>query len=105
MSEGEISIEGLDKAAVLAALFNGSRQQGMGFMNAGGQQPMTIEKAQAVIDRCNGDLYFDYLGGRVLKVDIGGNMLQTHLYNRDIGDGAAERIIDKLRGTAKSAAA
>jgi hypothetical protein len=40
-----ISIRGIDKAEVLAALYNASRQQGMGFMHARGASSMTVEEA------------------------------------------------------------
>lgn len=107
-----MDITGLNKAAVLAALYNGSKQQGMGFIHARGGEGMTVEQAQAEIDKgiaygvCAGlskeeaersALYFDYLHGRVLKVDLNGDDLYTGLYNRDNGKGAAERIIEELR--------
>ena len=41
--------------------------------------------------------YFDYLYGRVLKVWIKGDELDSRLYNRDNGEGAAERAINTLR--------
>ena len=40
-----ISIEGLDKSKVLAALYNASRPQGMGFMQYD-PNPMTEEEAE-----------------------------------------------------------
>lgn len=108
MSEqGEVDISGLDKAELLAALYNGSHQQGMGFLHARGSTGMTVEQAQAEIDERNalgpGRLYFDYLHGRVLKVDLCGSALRTRLYNRDVGDGAAENIVAALRTAQKAA--
>jgi hypothetical protein len=44
MSE-PINIAGLDKAEVLAALYNSSRQLGMGFMHIRGAEGMTVEEA------------------------------------------------------------
>jgi len=43
-----IYINGLEKAAVLAALYNASKQQGMGFMDLMGAKPniMTVEEAR-----------------------------------------------------------
>lgn len=105
MNEGEISIEGLSKAEVLAALYNGSRGQGMGALNPSSQQRMTTEQAQTIIDKRNGDLYFDYLQGRVMKVDLDGDVLHTRLYNRDVGHNAAEQIIERLRAGKQTAAA
>lgn len=45
--------------------------------------------------------YFDYLYGRVLKVDLSGNAFDEHLYERDNGVGSASRALaplwDKLK--------
>ncbi len=69
-----VSIQGLDKAAVLAALYNASHPAGMGFLQAK-YTPMTVEEAQQHLgvgddhnrmfgDRMNrGCYYFDYLNG------------------------------------------
>lgn len=59
-----ISLVGLDKADVLATLYNASRPQGLGFMWYD-PQPMTHEEAQAILDQ--GHTYFDYLKGRVIE--------------------------------------
>ncbi len=87
-----ISLAGLDKAAVLAALYNASRPQGMGFMHYD-PKPMTVDEAQ----RIGADRYFDYLKGRVMKVDLSGDNLDPYLYDRDNGQGAAEKAINALR--------
>lgn len=92
-----MNISGLNKAAVLAALFNASRQQGMGFMDSRGARAMTEADAQKVLDE-EGP-YFDYLRGRVMKIAIDGDEIETRLYNRDNGEGAAERAVDALRAT------
>jgi hypothetical protein len=89
-----MDIKGLDKAELLAALFNASRQQGMGFMDRSGGSDMTAEDAREILAKQN---YFDYLRGRVMKIDLGGDELRTHLYNRDNGPGAAEAVIEHLR--------
>lgn len=101
----EISIKGIDKAELLAALFNRSHQQGMGFMNAAGRTDMTVEQAKEVIEKHYDPetLYFDYLRGRVLKVGIAGDTLRTALYNRDVGEGAAEFVVDSLRNRVAAA--
>lgn len=85
-----MNIKGLNKAKILAALFNHSRPQGMGMFPAlarGGHE-MSEEEAQGFLDA--GQTYFDYVHGRILKIDLEGDELSTRLYNRDLGDGAAE---------------
>lgn len=93
-----MNIAGLSKPAVLAALFNASRHQGMGFLDERGAQPMT-EAAAAEVIKSSG-MYFDYLYGRVMKIGIDGDDIETRLYDRDNGPGAAERAIEPLRATA-----
>lgn len=93
-----MDIRGLDKAEVLAALFNASRQQGMGFFDRRGAQPMTKADAEKVI--AEEGLYFDYLRGRVMKIGLDSDDIETRLYDRDNGQGAAERAIAPLRITA-----
>lgn len=90
-----MNIAGLNKPEVLAALFNASRQQGMGFLDKRGSQAMTEQDAAAVI--AEEGMHFDYLRGRVMKVSIDGDEIETRLYDRDNGAGAAERAIEPLR--------
>jgi hypothetical protein len=87
-----IDISGLDKAKVLAALHRASKQQGMGFLDPRGA--LTEEEARELLAE---DTYFDYLHGRVLKVDLSGDGFDPWLYDRDNGEGAAERAIAPLR--------
>ena len=81
-----IDISGLDKAEVLAALYNYSQRQGMGFMHKRGAEPMTVEQAREELEH---GTYFDYLHGRVMKVDLSGDVLWAGLYDRDNGYEAA----------------
>lgn len=93
-----MDIKGIDKAELLAALYNASWQQGLGFLHSRGTAKMTKEQAQVEISLCLDDLYFDYLHGRPLKIDLNGDTLETRLYNRDNGgEGAAEEIVYNLR--------
>lgn len=100
------NISNLPKAELLAALYNASRQQGMGFMDPTGRLDMTAAEAQGVIDKytytdANNHKerigYFDYLHGRILKVDINGDELRPHLYDRDNGQGACDSVVQNLR--------
>jgi hypothetical protein len=86
-----IDIKGFSKAKLLASLYNRARPQGMGFLQYD-PKDMTIEEAQKIIDELtmNGyRLYFDYLKGRVMKVNLSKDMLDPSLYDRDNGPGSA----------------
>lgn len=91
-----MNITGLNPAKVLAALYNNAKVQGLGFLQAD-RNVMTTEEAQKYLDESE-DKYFDYLKGRVMKIAIKGDELNTRLYNRDNGEGSAERIIARLKG-------
>lgn len=93
-----ISIAGLDKAAVLAALYNRSRPQGMGFLQYD-PEPMTVEGARTILNAREGSCYFDYLNGRVMKVDLSSDEFDPWGFDRDNGSGAAQEVIDTLRAT------
>lgn len=92
---GTIDLKGLDKAAVLAALYNASKPQGMGFLHYD-PTPMTVEQAQELLERTTD---FDYLMGRVMKINLGGDTLNTWGYDRDNGEGAAAKAIESLQAT------
>jgi len=89
-----MNIKNINKAKILAALYNGSKPLGLGFLHAT-PDDMTQEEAQKILD--DGNTEFDYLKGRVMKIDLSGDELDTDLYNRDNGQGAAERIIESIR--------
>jgi len=109
-----ISIKGLNKADVLAALYNHSVPLGMGIFQFK-REEMTREAAQTIIDEnlalddgkpfgmpqfVHGGggkgLWFDYLYGRVMKVDLSGDEFEERLYDRDLGPGAAQEAIDSI---------
>jgi hypothetical protein len=86
-----IDLTNKDKAEVLAKLYNASQPQGLGYLQADGA-PMTTDEAQTLLD--TGVTYFDYLKGRVMKIDLSGDELDPWLYDRDNGQGAAEAAIN-----------
>lgn len=100
-----VNIKGLDKAEVLLALWKSSRMQGMSFLGFLATGELTLEQAKKEVEeRLNASAvcgerrcYFDYLNGRVLKVDISQDEFDSRLYDRDNGENAAQRAIDKLR--------
>lgn len=89
-----IDISGLDKAEVLHALYHRSHVQGLGILQA--IPEYTVDDARKDLDEQPG-YYFDYLHGRVLKVDLFGDSFDSRLYDRDCGEGAAEAAINELR--------
>lgn len=92
MSES-IDISKLNKAEVLAALYNNAKPLGMGFLHFT-PEDMTTDQAQSLLDE--GHTYFDYVKGRVMKVDLKGETLAPWGYDRDNGDGAASRALTQL---------
>lgn len=90
-----ISLKGLNKAEVLAALYNASKPQGMGFLHYD-PTPMKTEEAESLLRR---QTDFDYLKGRVMKIDLSGEELDSWLYDRDNGEGAAAAAIASLQLT------
>lgn len=109
-----VNIAGLPKNEVLAALHAGTKALGMGVLHDKGD--LTPEQAQEYINRMNkaathgndqslefnrasltGDpMYFDYVCGRPLKVDLGGDVIDTRLYDRD-STIPGEQVIANLR--------
>lgn len=88
----QISIAGLNKAAVLAALYNAAKANGMGFLQYD-PKPMTPDEADKLLMRTTN---FDYLKGRVMKINLSKDLLETGCYDRDNGTDAAKRAIAEL---------
>lgn len=117
MASGTIDIQGIDKAELLAALYNRSKVLGMGALHAK-QGDMSLDDARDTIAKhsyvnhwhindkgCPPNtpattIYFDYLHGRVMKVELAGDTLKTRGYNLDNGEGAAEAIVAAVRAKA-----
>jgi len=102
-----VSIKDIDKAKLLAALYNRARPQGLGFLHFS-PQDMTVEEARKQLEEGydhrkqfgefgSKPMFFDYLNGRVMKVNLNGDKMDTWGYNRDNGEGVAEKIITSLR--------
>jgi len=87
----KLNIAGKNKAEVLAKLYNASKPLGMGVLHFDPSE-MTVDQAQEIIDKEG--LRFDYLKGRVMKVNLEGDELSVSGFDRDNGQGAAERAIN-----------
>ena len=91
-----MDITGLDKARVLKALWDHSMHSMVGALCAmfnTSPPKMSIDEARQIIDSKNGDMYFDYVNGRVIKTDLGSNFINLSLYDRDNGYKAGEDAI------------
>jgi hypothetical protein len=86
-----MNVAGLDKAAVVAALYNAD------FLRR--PEPMTTEEARRLLSDADGRLYFNYLFGRALETSFATDEVRTDLYNRDNGEGVAEAVIGILRAS------
>jgi hypothetical protein len=84
-----INISDMNKAEVLAKLYNASQPLGMGFLHFT-PEPMELDEAQQLLEE---GTYFDYLKGRVMKVDLSKDAFDPWLYDRDNGQGAAARAL------------
>ena len=89
-----VNIKGLDKARVLKSLYDHSHVQGSGFLQAVPDGVVTVEHCAGLLEK---QTYFDYLHGRVLKVELSGDEFDERLYDRDCGEGAAQRAVDSVR--------
>lgn len=91
-----VSYNGLTKAEVLCALYNNAKCQGYGVLHFRSGD-LNIEEAEHLISLAT---YYDYLYGRVLKIDLSGDeAFEEWLYDRDNGEGAAQRAIDDYIAT------
>jgi hypothetical protein len=88
-----VDITGLDKAAVLQALYARARPQGLGWLQYE-SGPLPPEAARAALETTQA---FDYLRGRALKVDLSEGELDATLYDRANGPGACAQAIERLR--------
>ncbi len=88
-----VDISGLDKKSLLNALYQRAKPLGMGFLHYIPNEKLSDSDAEAILKGG----YVDYLRGRVMKINLSGNSVNTRGYNRDNGPNAAEDVIEKLR--------
>jgi hypothetical protein len=92
-----VDISGFDKFAVTAALYNASliAPAALAFGTAGPNR-LSETEMRALLRPDHTDFTFDYLGGHLMKVDLNGDSFDSWGYDRDNGEGAAQRVIDGL---------
>lgn len=88
-----INIKGLNKSDVLLTLWRGSISQGLAVfgLSKGWGEPTRDE-----LDRASSG-NVDYFKGRVIKCDLRDDEFDPRLYDRDCGEGAAQRAIASLK--------
>ena len=98
----EISFEGIDPAALVHALYHGTRPLGLGILHD--RPGLSVEDVSEALREKTGEVYIDYFFGRPLKtqIDLQKKTFTTRLYDRDAGDGAAARVVARLRGGQES---
>lgn len=91
----KVSFENLEKAKVLAALYNGAKPSSTDIASYD-PNPMSVSEAkQLTFNRNN----FDYIKGRILLIIFVGNTFNSKLYNKHNGVDSAEKIIESLKET------
>lgn len=90
-----ISIVGLERGPLLAALYNAAAPAGYGWLEYEWQM-MTTEQAWQLLRDSNS---FDYLNGRPLKVWLGPNetAIDELYYDRRNGTGQCQAVVTALR--------
>jgi len=96
MVDKVINISKMNKAEVLSALYNAAKPQGMGYLHYDPTK-MSVKEAAYIIEE-SPTTYFDYLKGRVLKVDLNDEQLDFWAYDRDNGTAAAANALSKITG-------
>lgn len=105
----DIEVTSLDPWELLVALYHGSRASRTGVCQMQARGSITVEIARQEVERWSTRIgddvphYPDYLFGRPIKAYLrkeGGTIYlsRTDLYDRDIGEGEAARIVTELRG-------
>lgn len=93
----KIDIKGIDKAVLVAALFNRSTFCGMGFFAPKSNTEMTAADAQKYLDK--GQFHFGYLNGRAMKIGVSGDEMDPWKYDRYNGQGAANKVVEAIRNS------
>lgn len=96
-----INIKDLDKAEVLACLFNHAKFRGMQLLDEEYQVKadkiiMTVTQAKEII-AMNNNLHFDYVWAKAIKTNLSGDEIDPGIYDREHGQGAAEAAIQTIR--------
>ena len=99
-----VNYKPLTREQAVCALYNKAKVQGLGILHSS-MKNMTLEEAKAILakgdtecGRCHAT-YLDYVKGRVIKIKFYSDTTEINeaLYDRDNGQGAAQRAIDEYK--------
>lgn len=94
MKDDHVDISGLDKAEVLLALFQASRQLGSGSVWID-RTDLTLEEARNVLKK---SYFVDYLYGRHIKIDFTESHIYVAKYDKYAPEGVTvASVVEKLR--------
>ncbi len=92
-----IDVSDIARGQLLASLYNSSKPQGLGILHFTPEEMSPSEAVKLLNPDLGKPSYFDYLQGRVMKVEINGQTLDPWGYDRDNGQGAAQSVVDRIR--------
>jgi hypothetical protein len=91
-ADGTVDIRGLDKMQLLKALWENSSPASFFAMTNRHPPPFDEKLAVTAVQE-----YIDYFEGRMIKCDLSKDFVDPWLYDRDLGNGAFQRVARKLR--------
>jgi|TARA_R110000744_G_scaffold14145_1_gene40454 hypothetical protein len=102
-----INVTGIDPYVLLAALHNASRVSNTFFCLSQERGDITAEEAKVEAEKAMYPRpvtpYPDYLFGRPIKTFLRQDgdqiyLMRVDLYDRDVGEGAAQHVVDSILG-------
>jgi len=88
-----LDIKGMDKAKILAELYNAANSIDIDIIKHDATT-MSIEEAKELLKK---QKYFNVINGRILKVDLRSDILDTYLYDRNNGKGSGYKVWKKIK--------
>ena len=90
----EVNISGIDKKALLQALYSNAAPKGYGWCHYIPSHILPDQEMASILEKSR---RIDYLHGRAMKIDISEDSVDTSIYNEYNGKNLAEMIIGGLR--------
>lgn len=95
----KINVAGLDKAELLAALYNATYATGLGILDDMGRD-ITVEEARADLSQLASEgrpLLLDNYRGRTFRMSFDSNLIDSSHYDSIAGQGIAAEVVANLR--------